>query len=203
MRSTGGVVLCGGRSSRMGRPKAWLPVGKETMLQRLVRVVGEAVGPVVVVAAEGQEVPELPAGVRVVRDDVDGRGPLGGLAAGLMALHGQCETAYLSACDVPLLRADFVRHIAALAVGSRLTIPLVAGRLHPLAAVYSLDVLPLVSAQLEAGDFRMTRIPELVTTRYLTDADFADVDPELESLRNVNTWAEYEELLGERGASAP
>ena len=74
--------------------------------------------------------------------------------------------------------------------------PLVAGRLHPLAAVYPLTVLPVVSAQLEAGDFRMTRLAELVPTRFLSEADFADVDPQLESLRNVNTSEEYEAVIG-------
>jgi molybdopterin-guanine dinucleotide biosynthesis protein A len=203
MRSTGGVVLCGGRSSRMGRPKAWLPVGGELMLQRVVGVVSEAVGPVVVVAAPGQDVPPLPAGVRVVRDEVDGRGPLGGLAAGLAALSGECERAYLSGCDVPLLRSGFVRRVVTpLSPGGRgvggeggqITMPRIAGRLHPLAAAYSLDVLPVVLAQLAADDLRMTRLAELVPTRFLTEADFADVDPELESLRNVNTWAEYEKI---------
>src|SRR5947209_8147557 len=107
----GGVVLCGGRSSRMGRPKAWLPFGDELMLPRVVRVLGGVVDPVVVVAAPGQDVPPLPAGVEVVRDEVEGKGPLGGLAAGLAALAGRADAAYLSACDVPFLQADFVRRV--------------------------------------------------------------------------------------------
>src|SRR5947208_6518233 len=100
MMNVGGIVLCGGRSSRMGRPKAWLPVGDELMLPRVVRVLREAVGPVVVVAAPGQDVPPLSAGVEVVRDEVEGLGPLAGLAAGLAALDGPADAAYLSACDV-------------------------------------------------------------------------------------------------------
>ena len=59
---TGGIVLCGGRSSRMGRPKAWLPFGGELMLPRIVRILREVVEPVVVVAASDQEVPPLPEG---------------------------------------------------------------------------------------------------------------------------------------------
>jgi molybdopterin-guanine dinucleotide biosynthesis protein A len=179
----------------MGRPKAWLPVGDELMLQRVVRVVGEVVQPVVVVAAQGQEVPPLPPGVRVVRDDVEGRGPLGGLAAGMAAIKDECEQVYLSGCDVPLLRAEFVRRVVGSVAKPQAAVPLVAGRLHPLAAVYSLDVLPVVLAQLAAGDYRMTRLAELVPTRFLTQADFAEVDPQLESLRNVNTWEEYESLI--------
>jgi molybdopterin-guanine dinucleotide biosynthesis protein A len=67
----GGIILCGGRSSRMGQPKAWLPFGDEVMLQRIVRIVRAVVDPVVVVAAPGQDVPELPD-VQVIRD----QGPL-------------------------------------------------------------------------------------------------------------------------------
>src|SRR5689334_1590078 len=99
---TGGIVLCGGRSSRMGRPKAWLPFGGETMLQRVVRVLREVVDPVAVVAAPGQDIPELPTGVRVIRDEIEGKGPLGGLCAGLSAIAGECDAVYLSSCDVPL-----------------------------------------------------------------------------------------------------
>src|SRR6184192_1290702 len=101
MIRVGGIVLCGGRSSRMGRPKAWLPFGDELMLPRVARLLGEVVSPVVVVAALGQDVPPLPAGVEIVRDEREGRGPLEGLLAGLTALDGRADAAYLSSCDVP------------------------------------------------------------------------------------------------------
>jgi molybdopterin-guanine dinucleotide biosynthesis protein A len=111
---TGGIVLCGGRSSRMGKPKAWLPFGGEFMLARVVRVLREAVEPVVVVAAPEQDVPPLPSEVRIVRDEIEGRGPLAGLAAGLAALVGTADAVYLSSCDVPLLKPEFVRQVVSL-----------------------------------------------------------------------------------------
>src|SRR5438093_12861257 len=97
----GGIVLCGGQSSRMGRPKAWLPFGHELLLQRVVRILGEVVDPISVVAAPDQEVPPLPPGVEIVHDSVRGRGPLQGLAAGLQSLRGKVEAAYVSSCDAP------------------------------------------------------------------------------------------------------
>ena len=48
-----GIILCGGRSTRMGRDKATLPFGPELMLQRVVRLLGEAVQRIVIVAATG------------------------------------------------------------------------------------------------------------------------------------------------------
>ena len=108
---TGGIVLCGGRSTRMGTPKALLPFGSETMLQRVVRLLATVVSPIVVVAAPQQSLPGLPADVIVTRDEREGRGPLEGLRAGLKALPSSIETAYVTSCDVPLLVPDFVRHL--------------------------------------------------------------------------------------------
>src|SRR5437660_11771326 len=108
MIRTAGVVLCGGHSSRMGRPKAWLPFGDELMLPRVVRLLSEAVSPIVVVAAPDQDVPPLPPEVSIVRDEEKSRGPLQGLAAGLEAVRGRADAAYLSSCDVPFLKPAFV-----------------------------------------------------------------------------------------------
>src|SRR5947207_12117554 len=108
MLRVGGIVLCGGQSKRMGRPKAWLPFAGELLLPRVVRILGETVSPIVVVAAVDQELPPLPADVQVVRDEEKGRGPLQGLAAGLAALAGQADAAYASSCDVPLLKPAFI-----------------------------------------------------------------------------------------------
>src|SRR5579871_5360740 len=99
--NVGGIVLCGGHSKRMGRPKAWLPIAGEIMLSRVVRLLKDMVRPVVVVAAPEQDVPALPTDVAIVRDEARGRGPLQGLAAGLQALRGLADAAYLSSCDVP------------------------------------------------------------------------------------------------------
>src|SRR5215210_4078232 len=82
-----GIVLCGGQSKRMGRPKAWLPFAGEFMLPRVVRLLREVVSPIVVVAASEQDVPPLPGDIRIVRDDERDRGPLQGLATGLAALE--------------------------------------------------------------------------------------------------------------------
>ncbi|MBA4066185.1 MAG: molybdopterin-guanine dinucleotide biosynthesis protein A [Isosphaera sp.] len=189
-----GIVLCGGRSSRMGRPKAWLPFGDELLLRRVVRVVREAVGPVVVVAAPGQDVPPLPADVEVVRDEAEGLGPLGGLAAGLAALAGRADAAHLSSCDVPFLTAAFVRRVVSfLSEADRpaVAVPVANGYHHPLAAAYAVSVLPQVRALLAAGRLRMTGLFDAVPTRVLTPDDLADTD----SLRNVNTPDEYAAAL--------
>ena len=191
MPPTAGIVLCGGRSSRMGRAKAWLPFGDETLLQRTVRIVSEAVGPVVVVAAPRQELPPLPAGVEIVRDIEEGQGPLGGLAAGLAALDGRAEAVYLSACDAPFLTAEFVRTVVGHLGTYAAAVPVTDGYPHPLAAVYRMSVRPTVERRLAEDSLRLRDLFDEVPTRFLGPEAFAD----LAALTNVNTLAEYEAAL--------
>jgi molybdopterin-guanine dinucleotide biosynthesis protein A len=195
MLRVGGIVLCGGQSKRMGRPKAWLPFAGEVMLPRVVRLLGEAVEPIVVVAAPDQELPPLPNGVLTVRDEERGRGPLQGLAAGLAALDGRADAAYASSCDVPFLRPAFVRRLIDLLGDSQICVPRVGEYHHPLAAVYRVEVLDTVRQLLAENRLRPFFLFEAVPTRVAGPAELADVDPTFQTLRNLNTPEEYEQAL--------
>ena len=195
-----GVVLCGGRSSRMGRPKAWLPFGRELMLPRVVRLLGEAVDPVVVVAAPGQDLPPLPEHIAIVRDEREGRGPLQGLAAGLKALHGRADAAYASSCDAPFLRPAFVRRLIDLMGNAVICVPRVGAHHHPLAAVYRLEAAEAVDRLLAENRLRPSFLFAAVPTRVVEADELADVDPTFQTLRNLNTPEEYEAALRELAA---
>jgi molybdopterin-guanine dinucleotide biosynthesis protein A len=191
----GGVVLCGGESSRMGRPKAWLPFGNELMLPRIVRLLGEAVSPIVVVAAPGQDVPLLPSEIEIVRDPERGRGPLQGLAVGLESLRSRADAAYVSSCDVPLLRPAFVRRLIELLGPSSICVPEVSGYRHPLAAVYRTEIAAVAAHLLSELRLRTSQLFEMAPTRFVHPEELVDVDPMLQSLRNLNTLADYEAAL--------
>jgi molybdenum cofactor guanylyltransferase len=179
----------------MGRPKAWLPFGGERLLQRSVRIVSEVVDRVVVVASPDQELPALPAEITVVRDAEKGRGPLQGVAAGLTAVCETCDAAFLSSCDAPFLEANFVRRMIDLLGDYVIAVPETGGRRHPLAAVYRVDVLPIVEELLNANCLRIGTLLDRCPTRFVAADELADVDPDLHSLRNLNTPADYEKAL--------
>jgi molybdopterin-guanine dinucleotide biosynthesis protein A len=195
----GGIVLCGGKSTRMGRPKLSLAFGRETMLSRVVRIVSQVVSPVVVVAAPGQELPPLPAATLVARDDVESLGPLGGLAAGMQALEGLADAVYASSCDVPLLKPVFIRTMVDALAAHELAIPRDGQYHHPLAAVYRLSLLPRVRRLLDEGRLRPLFLVEESDARRIDVAELRSVDPRLDSLRNLNSPAEYEAALRECG----
>src|SRR5262249_37534285 len=182
MTRTGGIVLCGGQSRRMGKPKAWLPFGGELMLPRVVRLLGEAVAPIVVVAAPEQDVPPLPGGIEVVRDEEKGRGPLQGLAAGLAALRGRADGAYLSSCDVPFLRPAFVRRLIELLGDHAICVPQVGEHHHPLAAVYRIEVADAVGRLLGEDRLRPFFLFAAVRTRVVGPDELAEADPTFQTL---------------------
>ena len=184
------IVLCGGFSRRMGRDKWSLPFGEETLLERTVRIVGAAVPEVWVVAREGQ-------GGRgtgnVARDAAEGLGPLAGLAAGLDAM--KAERAFLTSCDAPFLRPEFVRRMLDLSRGYDAAVPLVDGFHMTTAAVYAKRVLPVARRLLEERRLRPLFLVEEVRARIVERDELRDVDRGLESLRNCNTPADYERAL--------
>jgi molybdopterin-guanine dinucleotide biosynthesis protein A len=204
-----GVVLAGGRSTRMGRPKASLEWHGSTLLHRVTGIVSRAVdGPVVVVRAPDQELPALPPGVRVVEDAAEGRGPLQGLAAGLAGVLAEAEVAYVSSTDVPLLHPAFVGAVLAAATREDVDValPVVHGYRHPLAAAYRTSLLPVVEELIEqdrmrpAFLFERSRVRELSEEDLLRDRELAEADPELLSVLNVNEPDDYERA---RARAAP
>jgi molybdopterin-guanine dinucleotide biosynthesis protein A len=183
----------------MGQPKALLPFGPEVMLQRVVRILGEAVRPIVVVAAVGQELPQLPDEVLIARDEREALGPLGGLAVGLGALRSRVEAAYVTAVDAPLLRPEFVRQMIDLLGEFDLAIPRDGKFHHPLAAVYRTRLEDDVRALLEANRLRPFFLLERARAREVDIDELRAVDPELASLRNTNTPEDYAAALHDAG----
>ena len=200
MQDIAGIVLAGGRSSRMGSPKAALEWHGSTLLRRVTGIVGRAVdGPVVVVRAPGQELPPLTPDIDGGEDAREGRGPLQGLAAGLGALEGRARAAYVSSTDVPLVHPAFVRAVsAALDDSVDVALPMVHGYPQPLAAAYRVTLQALVDELLAADRlrpaflFERCRVRRLEAQALLADRRLAASDPELLSVLNVNEPADIE-----------
>ena len=183
----------------MGTSKAWLRFGEEYLLQRVVRVLTGTIEPVFVVSAPGQRLPSLPVNVGIVHDRVSDRGPLEALAAGLEAISAHADAAFVCGCDAPFLRPGFIRRLVLMASEADITVPYANGRLHPLAAVYRVSVLPMIQEMLDAGTLRLTTLTDRCHCRRVPGSVLRDVDPELDSLRNINTPEEYSNALSTAG----
>ena len=183
----------------MGVPKATLPFGAETMLQRVVRLLGEVVSPISVVAAREQALPALPDTISVVRDEREAHGPLEGIRAGLSALPATIDAAYITSCDVPLLVPAFVARMAELMGDHDVAVMEIDGFPHPLSAIYRRKTLPHVESLLAGGRLRPVFLFDAVRTRRVAPEEMTVVDPELRTLRNLNTQEDYRAALADAG----
>ena len=217
MADIAGIVLAGGRSSRMGTPKAALEWHGSTLLRRVIGIVGRAVdGPVADRArARPAAAAAAVAGVEIVEDAREGRGPLQGLAAGLVARSTIApRRSFLSSTDVPFLHPAFVRRvIAALDADTDVVLPRARGlpaaarrRLPHLAAAARLrscwppTACARPSCSRPAGSSGSTR------TRCSPTARVARHDPRLESVVNLNEPGRLRgraHARGARGARPP
>lgn len=186
-----GAVLAGGRSSRLGRDKALLEIGGETLLARTVRVLSSVCDEVIVLGPAEREV-AVP-GVRVVPDERPGVGPLGGIATALRAIAGDRLVAV--ATDMPWLNPDLLRYLIALSPGFDVVIPRAHGRTQQLHAVYARACLPVIDEQLARDDFKIDRFFARVRVRQVGEDELRRFDPELESFVNVNTEDDWQAIV--------
>jgi molybdenum cofactor guanylyltransferase len=197
-------VLAGGRSSRMGTPKAALEWHSSTLLRRTVGIAGRAAGgPVVVVRASGQDLPALPRETIVVDDPRAGKGPVQGIAAGLAALRGQAETAFITSTDLPFLHPAFVRRVLRELDGAAgpdapdVALPVARGYQQPLAAGYRVALADTAERLVKEDRLRPAflfaecAVIRLDDDTLRSDPVLAALDPELDSVLNVNTPEDY------------
>jgi len=184
----------------MGTPKAALDWHGSTLLWRTVRVLSRATsGPVVVVRAPGQDLPELPPDTEVVDDPCEGIGPLQGIAAGLRALVGRSEAAFIASTDLPFLHPAFVRRVLrAVQEGADVGLPVARGYRQPLAASYQTSLASVAERLVEAGLLKPAFLFDACDVALLDEAalradpQVAALDPDLDSVLNVNEPAAYE-----------
>jgi molybdopterin-guanine dinucleotide biosynthesis protein A len=191
----GAIVLVGGQSSRMGRPKASLDFGGVPLVTRIISELKKRFAEIVIVAA-----PESNAslqinfsGIKVIRDEIAFAGPLDGLRHGLDALDH--EVAFASSCDLPLLNSDVAADLLTMLDDFDAVIPEVGGKLQPLHAVYRKSCASAFKALAAAGEKRLTFAVRSINARIVDEASVRNLDPQLNSFFNVNTPEDYHRAL--------
>ena len=184
----------------MGVSKAALEWHGSTLLYRTAALLARTVsGPVVVVSAPGQELPEVPINVQVVEDPTEGLGPMQGIATGLAAVADRASTAFVCSTDLPFLHPAFVRCVLRNLGAAEIDValPVARGYRQPLAAGYRTALAGLIACRVKDGDlrpgmlFQHCRVEQLSDEALLADPQVARLDPQLESVVNVNNPEEY------------
>ena len=187
----------------MGTPKAALEWHGSTLLRRTAGVLARATGgPVVVVRAPGQDLPALPKGTLVADDPREGKGPVQGIAAGLAALRGRADAAFIASTDMPFLHPAFIRRMLRVLEQDRATdvaLPFARGYRQPLAAAYRVSLAETAERLVKedrlrpAFLFEQCQVETLDDDALRQDPVLAALDPGLDSVLNVNTPADYQQ----------
>lgn len=195
-----GVILAGGKSSRMGSDKALLPYCGGRFIEAIIRQLSELFIEVLVVTNSPEQYSFLPC--RKVADIFPGFGVLAGLHSGLY--HSNSEHVFAVACDMPYLNSALIRRLVSLRWSNDVVIPESGKGVEPLHALYSRRCLEPMTAAMAGGARRIISFFPEVRVRTFSRSDVAMFDPAYDSFRNINTPAEYFQLRkGEQGEIRP
>jgi molybdenum cofactor guanylyltransferase len=187
--SVSAVILCGGRSARMGRDKASLVIGGESFLDRAIRLSRHLADDVIVVARASQPAPR---NARVVHDPTEHLGPLAGISEGLGA--SRTDLNLVIACDMPLIRPAVLQRLLDAIGDHDACVAVVDGHPSVLCGVYRARAAPVARQLLAEGERRVTALVDRLATKRVDAALLRDIDPELETFFSCDTPEAYRRL---------
>ena len=176
------IILAGGESSRMGRPKHLLPTPHGTLIDHFVKGLSPMFAETVVV---GRNLDCEGEGFRLVEDDRPEQCPLVGVYSGLCAAN--TDLAFVLACDLPFIKPELVRYLLSCAHEADIVVPIVKGYYEPLCAVYRRTAIPVIQETLDRGALKITEIYDRLCLTKVSESDIRRFDPEFSSFVNLNT----------------
>jgi len=182
-----GFVTAGGRSSRMGSDKAWLELGGQTMIERVIAAVAPVTSSVAIIANDPQY---ARLGLPVFADTNRGVGPLEAIRTALV--NSSTLRVVLAGCDLPFVTSELFSFLLGLEGGHQTVVPLSReGLLEPLCAVYSTESLAVVTELIASGERKVQWLFDRVPTRFVAFAEINHLSGAELFFENVNTRQEY------------
>jgi len=178
-----GVVLAGGRSTRMGRNKAFVKIDGHPMIELIIRRLSLCVEDIIIISNEPEALAS--AGYPVYTDLIPGRGPLGGIQSGLV--HAPSIPIFFIACDLPFFSVPLVRHMLELAECYDVVVPKIHGYFEPTHACYSKSCLPMIEPILRDDAPRIIRLYDQVSVKIITEQDASRFGDLQHMFFNINT----------------
>ena len=186
-----GIILAGGKSTRMGGNKAFMDAGGVPLFERVYRIFKEIFPEIIIVANDARPFERYEA--RLQKDIILNKGALGGLYTGLF--HSPSYHAFCTACDMPLLNPWVIKYMVEERDEYDVIVPKTHDGLHPLHAIYSKKCLNPMRQLLTRNDLKIVNFYHQVRVRYIEEMEIREFDPHMRSLINVNTEEEMEAVL--------
>jgi molybdenum cofactor guanylyltransferase len=175
------IILAGGNSQRMGRDKANLLLGEQTLLQRVTATMQQVFPRVIVSVCQPRPEINLPQ----VCDEQLNAGPLAGLVASLSRIT--TPWAFVVACDMPFVESAVVELLAKFRCQYQGVVPVVQGHPQPLAAFYASSCLAVMRESLLTQDKSLRGVLKQLDVCYVDQTGMLDADPHLRSFFDLDT----------------
>jgi molybdopterin-guanine dinucleotide biosynthesis protein A len=194
-----GVILAGGENKRMGgKPKALLPFNGTPLILNQVKEMQEICDEIIVVTNNPEIfLPVLPKDIRMIMDVIPGKGPLSGMHSALSLTNH--DTNWIVACDMPLISAKSAEEMIAKREEHDYdaVIPVLDNQLHPLHGIYLKHCVEVISALLDAKEYRVTEMIKLIYWMEVNELFFEEQGLDPRCVMNMNTPQDYDEVLGD------
>jgi len=178
-----GIILSGGKSTRMGRNKAFIEIGDIPIIQRIQTLFEKLFDEVIIVTDQKQLFSNFNA--KIYSDLIPNRGVLVGLYTGLF--FSSFKFSFCVACDMPFLKENVIQYLIKYIGNSDVVVPKTVDGLHPLHAIYSKNCLEPMKKFIDLNEYRIIDFYPMVKVKIIDEKEFLSLDPMRESFINVNT----------------
>lgn len=184
-----GIILAGGKSSRLGRDKAWEDVGGQRIIDRVIGALQSSCHEVLIIGdrPERQNELSLPKCIQYRSDELKGRGSIGGLYTGLKA--SDTLWSLVVACDMPFISRELIRFMLSIISKNRCDaiVPVINGRYQPTHALYNSTCIPFIEKNISSGNFRMDSYFDEIYLEEISEDVINSIKGAELSFFNVNT----------------
>ena len=164
------LILCGGKSTRMGRPKAFLPYRGGLMITHIIDLVTKLFSEVLLVTNEPEQFDGLE--IDIVKDIIPHRGPLGGVLSGLL-IAGHYHS-FVIACDMPFIDAGLITKMVEKGYDKDVLILKHEKGIEPLVGIYSKNCITALEESLFSGKTDLRDFAENIRAQVLHYCDFSN-----------------------------
>tara|TARA_Y100000814_G_scaffold288463_1_gene259974 strand:+ start:376 stop:1011 length:636 start_codon:yes stop_codon:yes gene_type:complete len=184
-----GIILAGGKSSRLGRDKAWEDVGGQRIIDRVIGALQSSCDEVLIIGdrPERQNELSLPKCIQYRSDELKGRGSIGGLYTGLKS--SDTLWSLVVACDMPFISRELIRFMLSMISKNRCDaiVPIINGRYQPTHALYNSTCIPFIEKNISSGNFRMDSYFDEIYLEEISEDVINSIKGAELSFFNVNT----------------
>jgi molybdopterin-guanine dinucleotide biosynthesis protein A len=185
-----GIILAGGKNSRMGTNKAFLEINGIRIIDRVIAVYKKLFSDIIIVTNSPLSYVEFPDAV-IVTDIYKGKGALGGIYTGLF--YAKSNRSFVAACDMPFLDEKFIHYLTEQKGNFDVIVPLLSEGYQPLHAIYSRNCLPHIKKMLIADRLKIDRLYKDVKLCCINEEKIKLFDESKHLFLNINTPQDLDE----------